>query len=243
LLATLVAAFTLSADAPVTIVLLMALVPAVFALVYGSRAVAEPSGPVDHSGFRQVLTDFRSLVAILFALLLFFQFGNEWSLAGWLPLFLIRRIGLSPGAALRTVALYWLSLLVGRLIAVATLPRLHHGILLGASVVAAIFGCLLLFFTNNGFGATSGVLLVGGGYASIYPLVAEAIGHRFSSYHPGFFSGIFALATMGGLLAPATLGYAASAWGVGIVMGIPLLGTCMVLALVIAIWVESRFAV
>ena len=34
---------------------------------------------------------FRSPGAVLFALLLFIQFGNEWSIAGWLPLFLIRR--------------------------------------------------------------------------------------------------------------------------------------------------------
>ena len=67
------------------------------------------------SGTAQVTTDaagwrdFRSPGAILFALLLFFQFGNEWSIAGWLPLFLIRRVGLSPQAALMMLALYWLA--------------------------------------------------------------------------------------------------------------------------------------
>ena len=50
----------------------------------------------------QAFSDFRSLGAVLFALLLFFQFGNEWSIAGWLPLLLIRRVGLSPAAALLT---------------------------------------------------------------------------------------------------------------------------------------------
>ena len=112
--------------------------------------------------------------------------------------------------------------------------------LLVGSVVAALFGCLILFFTNNSFGATTAVLFIGGGYASIYPLVAEAIGRRFPYYHPGFFNGIFSVAMVGGLLAPATLGYAASDWGVGVVMGIPLLGTCMVVLLLLLIWVESK---
>jgi hypothetical protein len=103
-----------------------------------------------------------------------------------------------------------------------------------------LFGCLILFLTKTGFGAASGVLFLGAGYASVYPLVAEAIGRRFPYYHPGFFNGIFSLALVGGLLAPATLGYAASAWGVGVVVGIPLLGTCMVMVLLLLLWLESK---
>jgi hypothetical protein len=81
---------------------------------------------------------------------------------------------------------------------------------------------------------------VGAGYASIYPLVAEAIGRRFPYYHPGFFNGIFSFALVGGLLAPASLGYAAVRYGVGIVIGIPFLGTCLVMILLLLIWLESK---
>ena len=71
-------------------------------------------------------------------------------------------------------------------------------------------------------------------------LAAEAIGRRFPYYHPGFFNGIFSFALVGGLLAPATLGYAASKWGVGVVMGIPLIGTFLVMVLLMLIWLESK---
>ena len=47
------------------------------------------------------MRDLRSVLAIIFALLLFFQFANEWSIAGWLPVFLIDRLGLSPATAVR----------------------------------------------------------------------------------------------------------------------------------------------
>jgi fucose permease len=177
---------------------------------------------------------------VLFALLLFFQFGNESSLAGWLPLLLIRRVGLSPTTALTILALYWLCLMLGRLGAVAILPKVRHGRLLIGSVLAAMFGCLILYFTDNTFGAGAAAVFLGGGYASIYPLVAEAIGRRFPYYHPGIFNGVFSLALLGGLLAPATLGYAADRLGVGVVIGIPLLGTCMVGALLLLIWLESK---
>jgi fucose permease len=239
LTATLLVAGTFYAYSVLSILIFMAVIPGVFAVIYArSSYTAPPEG--EHPTLRQALEDFRSPGAVLFALLLFFQFGNEWSIAGWLPLFLIRRVGLSPNAALLTLALYWLFLLTGRLGAVAILPRVKSTRLLLSSVIAALFGLLILYSTNNGFGAAMGAFFVGAGYASIYPLVAEAIGRRFPYYHPGFFNGIFSLALLGGLLAPATLGYAAESLGVGVVVGIPLLGTFLVMTLLVLIWLESK---
>jgi fucose permease len=239
LTATLLVAGTFYAYSVPGILLFMAIVPAVFAAIYSRTAQPAPPDVADLP-LRQALADFRSPGAILFALLLFFQFGNEWSIAGWLPILLIRRVGLSPKGALVTLALYWLCLMLGRLGAVAILPRVRHGRLLMGSVLLALFGCLILFSTNNGFGATMGALFIGGGYASIYPLVTEAIGRRFPYYHPGFFNGIFSWALVGGLLAPATLGYLAGSLGVGVVIGIPLLGTCTVMFLILLIWLEAK---
>jgi hypothetical protein len=239
LTATLLVAGTFYAYKVPSILVLMALVPGFFGGFYARRSYAIPAPNAQTTG-RQVLQDFRTPGAVLFALLLFFQFGNEWSIAGWLPIFLIRRVGLSPSSSLLILALYWLFLMSGRLIAVAVLPRVRHGRLLMGSMLAAIFGCLVLFATDNWFGASVGACFVGAGFASIYPLVAEAIGRRFPYYHPGFFNGIFTFALFGGLLAPATLGYAASLWGVGVVMGIPLIGSVMVMALLLLIWLESK---
>jgi len=239
LAATLLVAGTFYAYGVRTILLLMAAAPAIYAALYGRMEFGPPIARRVPS-LRQALEDFRSLGAILFALLLFFQFGNEWSLAGWLPLVLIRRVGLSPPAALFVLALYFVFLLTGRLGSLAILPAVRHGRLLLVSGLLALFGCLLLFSTNNSFGAAMGVFFVGAGYASVYPLVAEAIGRRFPYYHPVFCDGIFALALLGGLLAPASLGYAASVWGVGVVIGIPLIGTLLVIALLLLIWLESK---
>jgi fucose permease len=239
LAATLLVAGTFYVYTVLTILIFMAVVPGLFAVMYARNLYqAPPEGT--HPTLRQAFQDFRSLGAVLFALLLFIQFGNEWSIAGWLPLLLIRRVGLSPKAALLDLALYWLSLMAGRLGSVAILPRVRHGRLLFGSMAAALFGCMILYFTDNGFGAATGAVFLGTGYASVFPLVSEAIGRRFPYYHPGFFNGIFSFALVGGLLAPATLGYAASVWGVGVVVGIPLTGTCMVMVLTLLIWLESK---
>ncbi len=190
----------------------------------------------------QVLRDFRNPGAVLFSLLLFFQFGNEWSMAGWLPLFLIRRLGISPQDSLLLLALYWASLLVGRIISQFILKRVNRALLLIGSIMSALLGMIVLASTNNLFGAVMGILFVGAGFASIYPVVVEKIAHRFPYYHPGFYNGLFSLAMTGGFLAPWVLGYFAEAWGIQAVMILPLLGTFMVFLLLLLIMLEAKLS-
>ena len=188
-----------------SILIFLGIIPGFFAGIFaksGFDVIALPHQP----SLREALRDFKSPGALLFSLLLFVQCGNEWSIAGWLPLLLVKRLGVSPASSLRLLALYWLALLVGRIAMQSILPRVRHGILLVGSSFSALLGCGILFFTNNLFGATCGILFVGCGFAAIYPLVAEIIGGRFPYYHPGFFNGIFSFAFTGGLLAPWTLG-------------------------------------
>ncbi len=224
-----------------TILIIVALIPAAFIVLYARTRFVAGAPPVEPS-MRQALSDFRSLGAVLFALLLFFQFGNEWSIAGWLPLYLMQRLGVSAAWSLLLLALYWLALLVGRVVAFSFLPRVSHWKLLMGSVLAAMFGCLMLANTLNLFGAIVAILLIGGGFSSVYPLVAEKIGRRFSYFHPGFFNGIFSFALTGGLLAPWSLGYFTNLFGIRVVMGLPLLGTLMVAVLVLFIWLESKLS-
>jgi FHS family glucose/mannose:H+ symporter-like MFS transporter len=219
--------------------LLLALVPGVFAFVYYRMRI--PAIDTENQpSLEDAVRDFRSFGTVAFAALLFFQFGNEWAIAGWLPMFLIEELGISPKTSILFLAMYWAALLVGRVAVFALLRHVGHGRLLMASASAAAFGCILLFFTNNLFGATMSVLLIGFGFAAIYPLVAERIGRRFTYYHPGLFNGIFTLALAGGMLAPGTLGLFADRYGIRVVAGLPLIGTCMVVGLVLMIWLESK---
>jgi len=203
---------------------------------FPATAVARPPT------FNAILSELKTPAAVLLSLLLFFQLGNEWAIAGWLPLFLSQRLGMSPESSILMLALYWLALLVGRALAQWMLPRVRHSRALIASVVAAIVGCTILLFTDNRFGAVAGILLLGGSFAPIYPLVVEKIGSRFPDYHPGRYNGLFSIAMACGLLAPFTLGFFASIWGVGVVMGLPLAGSIVVFALLVLIWMEARFA-
>jgi len=243
LIATLVGGITyFAAPAPIEAALL-AIVPVLFFVRYAMNkypaALAVVAPRAEEVAVRETLRDLRSIAAVLFALLLFFQFGNEWAIAGWLPLFLIHKLGSNPAWAIFTLALYFLSLIVGRLIAQALLPRVNHRRLLLGSIVVAMCGYLLLSFTGSMAGAWIAVVVVGAGFAPIYPLVAESLDHRFS-YQPGFYNGIFSIAITGAMSAPWLLGYVAAYLGMQYVMLIPALGSIAVLILAALIMFEAH---
>jgi fucose permease len=187
-----------------------------------------------------VLSKLSNPSAVLFTLLLFFQFGNEWSIAGWLSIFLIRRLGISPQESLLLLALYWAALLIGRMVSKPILRSLGQTSMLIGSIVSSLLGAVVLASTNNQFGAIMGILFVGAGFACVYPLVLEKMEHRFPAYHPGLYHGIFSLAVIGGLLAPWLLGYTAEAWGINAVMIAPMIGIGIVFVLVLLILLEAK---
>lgn len=221
------------------ILVFLAVIPGFLAVHYARSPVPVGGVPVQAS-LRQALSDFKSPAAVLFALLLFFQFGNEWAIAGWLPLFLAQRLGVSPATSLLLLCFYWLALILGRFVMQAVLPRVSHGKLLMGSAVSAMFGCVILSLTNNKFGAGTALVMIGGGFASIYPLVVEKIGHRFPYYHPGLFNGVFSFAVTGGFLAAASLGFWAHWFGISVIMTVPLAGSIAVFTLLLGIWLEAK---
>ncbi len=226
---------------PAAIQVWIAVIPALAGWAYW-KTEFPPTAELERHTVHAVLAELKSPAAVLLSLLLFFQLGNEWAIAGWLPLYLSQRLGMSPESSLMLLALYWFALLIGRALSQWMLPRVAHSKMLTGSVVAAIFGCVILLFTNNRFGAVMGILLVGGAFAPIYPLVVEKIGSRFPDYHPGHYNGIFSIAMAGGLLAPFTLGYFASLFGIQAVMELPLAGSIVVFVLLLLMWIEARFS-
>jgi fucose permease len=221
--------------------ILAALSPGFAAGIFARRRFGAPVAHKETSP-GEMWRDIRSPAAVLFSLLLFFQFCNEWTVAGWLTVFAVHRAGVAPDDALQMLAVFWASLLVGRVGSQVLLKHFGHGKLLITSAAAAMLGCLLLMATDNSGGAWVGVLMLGAGSALIYPLVVEKIGHRFPDYHPGFFNGIFSLAVAGGLVAPVTVAIGSHFWGVWVVMALPMAGTVLVFLLTLAIWLEARLA-
>ena len=224
---------------PGSLGLLFAVIPAVAARLYW-RAQFAPAPEHAERPIGEVIKELKSPGAVIFTLILFFQFANEWTVAGWLPVFLVQSVGLSPDRAILLLAVFWLALLLGRVVAQGVLPRVGHGRLLLASVGASLLGCVILQATRDYFGCWVGTLLAGAGFSTVYPLVVEKIGHRFPDYHPGFYNGLLSFGIGGGLLAPWLVGYASDWWGIAVVMAAPSIGIVMVFVLLLLLWLESR---
>lgn len=224
-----------------SLVLLFAVAAALAAGLYSRSSLRGPAFQSERS-VGEVVRGLKSPGSVLFTLLLFVQFGNEWTLAGWLPVFLIQRVGLSPDRAILLLAIFWLALLLGRVAAQGVLAHVRHGRLLIGSSATSLMGCLILQATNNYFGCWVGTLLAGAGFSTVYPLVVENIGHRFPEYHPGFYNGLLSFGIGGGLLVPFLVGQASNWWGIGVVMAVPSVGIVMVFILLSLLWLEARLA-
>jgi len=115
-----------------TIPLFMAVVPAVFAVSYYKASFPAASGLCIHPApgdRRTSAVPARCCSPCCF----FSSSGNEYSIAGWLPLFLIRRLGVSPPGALFVAGLLLAVPDGGPAAAVPLLPRVRHGKLALAS--------------------------------------------------------------------------------------------------------------
>jgi fucose permease len=222
---------------------LLAIVPFVFLFVLWRTSFAPARVPFDVSPAdqkkRDALRDLRSVAAVLFSLLLFFQFGNEWVLAGWLPIFLIHRLGANPAGAIFILAMYFAALTASRLAVRQMLPHVSHRRLLNWGMLIAISGFALISWTPAIPGACVAVILIGAGYAPIYPVIAETLDHRFS-FHPGFYQGLFSIAITGAMSLPWLVGYVDNMLGTEYIMLLPALGSLVVLVLALLIRLEAR---
>ncbi len=242
LLATLMVGLTYFAGSIRIETALLSVIPLIFALSYaGTRypVALRPVKPRQQDPVRETLKDLRSIAAVLFSVLLFVQFGNEWAIAGWLPLFLIHKLGTNPVWAISALALYFLALMTGRFIARRLLTKWSHRKFLAGGMLASVAGFLLLSFTGSFALACLAVVVIGSGFAPIYPLVAETLDERFS-YHPGFYNGIFSLAITGAMSAPWLLGYVESSLGAQWVMLLPAAGSIAAAVLALLIMLEAR---
>lgn len=220
---------------------LLALLPLTFLLVLARTTSYEESKPVPSKEreLRETLRDVRSIATVLFSLLLFFQFGNEWALAGWLPLFLVHRLGTNPVAAIGVLALYFMTLMLGRVAALRLLPRVSHRKLLIASIAAAVCGFMLLTFAVSLVSAAAGVIVIGIGFGPIYPLIADRLDQRFSC-HPRFYNGALSIAITGAMSAPCLLGFIDASLGMRYIMLLPAFGSVIVLMLSLLLMLEAH---
>lgn len=174
--------------------------------------------PAKHEGgfswleCRKVL---QSPLLFLFGFLLFFESGNEFTMGGWISTYLGDRLAVDPRFAAYILAGYWTAIMVGRFAVSRLGSRISSSLLVIASALLALSASIGLISSGSAAAAAVSALLIGLGFAAIFPTTLAQAGTAFADYSGTAFSIIFAMALSGGMSAPWLVGRIAQNYGVG----------------------------
>jgi hypothetical protein len=93
------------------------------------------------------------IASFLLLCLLFVQLGNEWSVAAWLPLFVIHRLGVGSGNGRLFLELLLLALLLVRAVANRLAAKVGGRALARTGTALALAGCLILSLSTSVVGS------------------------------------------------------------------------------------------
>lgn len=170
-------------------------------------------------------------VSVLAASLLYV--GSEFILNVWLPKFAIDMFTVGKSVASVSVTLFWVGLVLGRLVLVSLTKRVG-----AARLLAAGMGVMAVFALAVAFSQSVEMLAVmafcsGLGASGAFPLILGFSG-RFPAWHAGVvYSAVIMAGALGRIVFPYLIGPLAEAAGFRVAMGLAfvLAGACSLLAL------------
>jgi fucose permease len=184
--------------------------------------------------FSGVLRVARYPGLLLFAVLLFFQSGNETLMSGWTSTW-AAGVGATPRAATLLLAAFQACMMIGRMLATLLLRRISKVRLVAASAAGAVAGTSLMLSSPSVLPFALGVALVGLSLAAVYPTTLAMAGDRYQRFSGTVFGILFALALPAAVLFPFLTGHIAQAAGVRTGILMPLAGAAMVGVMIMVI--------
>ncbi len=221
------------------------IVAAVFGLVpFTLFAFARFPEPKHAQGFplAQAASVIKSPLLWLCGALLFFQSGNEFTVGGWITSFLEEVSALTPRAASFLLAAYWGAIMVGRLLSSRIVDRVGKPRLVLASALTAWVAAVLVAWAPTPGVAPVAVVLLGLGFAAIFPTTLAVIGEVFPRLTGTAFSVLFVIALAGGMTAPWVTGLLAETHGLARAMLVPVVNCTMILFVQLVIVATARRA-
>lgn len=148
--------------------------------------------------------------------ILFFQSGVEIATGGWTSSFLNQELQFTPDKAVQMISLYWFGMMGARLILNILLKKLPAGLVLLISIAIAVTGSLCMIMAHSALPAMIGLVLLGIGFASTYPVILGFIGNMYPNLSGTAFSIALVIALIGGMLIPYFSGVFGSTYGLRI---------------------------
>ncbi len=150
---------------------------------------------------------------LLLGSMLFFQSGMEITTGSWSAVFLQETLGVAQSRAVLYLSFYWLGLVTTRLVLGFLLKPAQRLLVMRLALVTAMAGALLTLRSSSTGLAVVGLLLVGAGFAGIFPIVLSFVGDTYPVLSGTAFSIAFVMALTGGMTLPALAGVIGDAYG------------------------------
>jgi fucose permease len=163
--------------------------------------------------------------------LLFFQSGNEFTVGGWISTYLSEHFGLTPTTASFLLAGYWAAIMSGRLTSTRVVKFMKNEKLILVSAVLSLFAAMLIVASPSRELSCLGVVLIGMGFAAIFPTTLAIAGETFPSFTGTAFGIIFVVALTGGMLSPWLAGQIAHMYSIQKAMFIPVFNCSMIVVI------------
>ena len=179
-------------------------------------------------------------MAVLLGLALAALSMVQWTMGGWLAVYVLRQFGATLQAGLLILALFWVAFTVGQVVArrfSAIEERLR--ILFWCTAIGAA-GCVFLLKTVDLSGAVMGAVLSGGSLGFLQPVALGIVARRVLTPHPQLLSGLMALLLASGFLGAGAVGRLAEPFAIEAVIWFSVAGLAAGCLLLSGVFVELK---
>jgi fucose permease len=179
-------------------------------------------------------------MAVLLGLALAALSMVQWTMGGWLAVYVLRQFGATLQAGLLILALFWVAFTVGQVVArrfSAIEERLR--ILFWCTAIGAA-GCVFLLKTVDLSGAVMGAVLSGGSLGFLQPVALGIVARRVLTPHPQLLSGMMALLLASGFLGAGAVGLLAEPFAIEAVIWFSVAGLAAGCLLLSGVFVELK---
>ena len=196
--------------------------------------------PKQAQGFpvKEGLKLLRNLTLLMLGCILFFESGMEMTVGSWSTTFLSEDLAINKNQAVFFLSFYWMGMTVTRLVLGMALKKIESGVVLVLSLLVTFSGIILLISSTGAVQAVTGLVLIGVGFASVFPVILGFTGSLFSGLSGTAFSIIFVIALIGGSALPLFTGILADSYNLRI--GLATIPTSTVMIFLIYITIKNK---
>ena len=193
---------------------------------------------IDHSrsaaSFKSCFLLLKDKYVLMMVMAIFFYVGAEVSMSSGVPILLNEEFGITDFGLWVAWALFFLPILIGRFTGGIILRFLKPGLFLLITVIISLLG-LALMFTGNQVITFICIVLIGLGFANIFPLIFSITVDKMPD-RSNELSGLMVTAIVGGAIIPPIMGKVADLTSVLSGFIVPLLALIYILIVTLKVY-------